>query len=176
MQSYKATFIWSQNEYLKAMQYHYQENMRPAFSTAISVIAAVLVFIGIETFFRSDRDFEMTATAIVFSILGSYWLFFRKKIAEWFNLKKFKKSAGAFKKIEWEFSEDSLSNRVEDVGSADFKWVAIQRAVESAEGFLFYPYPVIFYWLPFSAFEEPADVDRVRDMIQSNKIPYRKIK
>jgi hypothetical protein len=68
--------------------------------------------------------------------------------------------------VHWQIYPDRLvietpSSKVETA------WAGVARVMRTEQGFLIYPQPGLFYWLPFHSFSETSDIERFEDTIDS---------
>ena len=86
------------------------------------------------------------------------------------DIVRFGKRPDANVQVEWQFSKEEIKSQTA-LGEATLHWKSFVRVVETREGFLFYPLKNLFHWLPFSAFESPDCIAKVRGMINKNGVP-----
>jgi hypothetical protein len=105
---------------------------------------------------------------VVLLLLASFPLWSR-----WLVARNWRKSPNAGRTFVWVISADNL--HVDWGGSqSTLGWDQITRVIESKHGLLLYTQPSLANWIPKHAFSSDADLDKLRSMIQSLDIPYRR--
>ena len=92
------------------------------------------------------------------------------RVNAWSWGRRFGKRPDAEMEVEWEFSKKEIKTQ-SALGEATIQWKGFLKVVEASDGFLFYPLEKLFHWMPFSAFESPDCVDRVRTFVTENNVP-----
>lgn len=114
--------------------------------------------------------------AALFIVIGNWWLalffallivgaFQARRLDEWLIRRRFRKSP---------YHQDSVRAEVTDDGlwakgtrsETKLTWMAITRAVRCQDGWLLFQGPVIFNWLPDSAFRENESTERLDDLVE----------
>ena len=125
-----------------------------AFSAALLALVVIVLFAWLLLPSTSAPPFW------AFLLLGTFCIYWGRG---------FDKRPDANVRIEWQFSKEEIKTQTE-LGEATIQWKTFLRVVETGEGFLFYPLTNIFHWLPFSAFESAACIERVRGFVRENDI------
>jgi hypothetical protein len=172
MQTYKASYQWTQEELLRVMRHHYRTNLRPGIVIAANIfsvlLAALSLFILVATGVKSLSD----ASPLMFIVFAVYWIFLRQKVTRWWVSRGFSERPDANFFIEWEISEEKINTRCEGLASSELHWKLFVRIVEASDGFLFYLHKNRFQWLPFSAFEQTEGIEKIRQFAKANGVQY----
>ena len=73
--------------------------------------------------------------------------------------------------VTYQITPDRLETRSE-VASSDAVWRTIIRAYRVPEGFLLYPTDRMLHWLPAHGFQDPADMERLSELIKTKVDRY----
>ena len=77
--------------------------------------------------------------------------------------------------LEWRIAPDRIATK--SAGSnSEFEWHFISRVVHAPKGFLFYPNPTLFYWLPVHGFQKPDDVALLDELVKAKVKDYRDVR
>lgn len=99
-----------------------------------------------------------------------FYCLFIDRINAWNSSRGFRKRPDANMEIEWQFANGEIRTQSE-FGEAIFLWKSFIKVIDTGDGFLFYSLKNLFQWLPFSAFESPQGVERVRELVRVSGIP-----
>ena len=166
----KAKYRWTRDELVRAMQQQQRLKLRRGVLMIMKVFSGVLLaFVGIV--FIAWVLLPSTSTPpfwamLLLAVFSLYWLTFDRMNA-WYWARGFAKRPDANIEIEWQFSEEEICLQTE-LGKATVTWKSFFKVAETSDGFLFYPLKKLFHWLPFSAFESPECIDKVRELILQN--------
>jgi YcxB-like protein len=165
-----AKYRWTREELVKAMQHHQRLKIRRGVLLTMKIFSAVLlIFVGLVTaawFLLPSTSSPPFWALLVLALFSLYWLTF-DKLNRWYWSRGFSKRPDANVEIEWQFFSDQITMRT-DLGTATVTWQGFFKVVETTEGFLFYPLKKLFHWLPFTAFESPECIAKVRQLIGDN--------
>ena len=165
-----AKYRWTREELVKAMQHHQKLKIRRAVLLTMRIFCiALLILVGLVTaawFLLPSKSSPPFWALAVLALFSSYWLIF-ERLNRWYWARGFNKRPDANIEIEWEFGDDQITMR-SDLGTATVGWKSFFKVVETTDGFLFFSQKKLFNWLPFSAFESPECVEKVRQLIAKN--------
>lgn len=102
---------------------------------------------------RLNLNFE----TLLFTISGLF-LLSAKKINHFYFINKIKQLNYENRQLEWEISEDKIVYRMLNLFETTLNWELIKGILDTPEGFLIFPQPNLYYWLPKSAFDNEADI------------------
>jgi hypothetical protein len=166
----KAKYRWTRDELVRAMQQHQQLKLRRGVLMIIKVFSGVLLaFVGLMVIAWVLLPSTSTPpfwAMLLLAMFSFYWLTF-DRLNAWYWVRGFAKRPDANVQIEWQFSKEEINIQTE-LGKATVTWKSFFKVAETSDGFLFYPLKKIFHWLPFSAFESPECIDKVRELILQN--------
>ncbi|MEP6913199.1 MAG: YcxB family protein [bacterium] len=176
----KAKYRWTREEHLRAMRYHYRLKLRRVLLLMKVFSVSLLAFMGIVllvwVLFESSSPSSLPSSSpppfwalLLLTIFCLYWLTI-DRLNAWNATRGFSKRPDANMQVEWQLSHEKIQLWSE-LNEATLDWKSFLRVVESKEGFLFYSLQNLFNWLPFSAFESPDCIARVREFIRENNIP-----
>lgn len=131
----------------------------------------LFILLALTVMFLDERDDAHYVPIFIFLVFLSAVFIIALSIRRRIWSYQFKSRPDANTVVEWEFGEDEIKARTE-LGESTNKWNGFLKIVEVKEGFLFYPIKNIFYWIPFSAFEKPECIDKVRGFIIKNKCQF----
>ncbi|MEM7760605.1 MAG: YcxB family protein [Cyanobacteria bacterium P01_A01_bin.40] len=94
----------------------------------------------------------------LFLIGSGIFLLLRNKINLLYFIHKCKQLKYENKQLEWEISEDKIVYRMLNLLETTLNWELIKGILDTPEGFLIFPHPNTYYWLPKSAFNNEADI------------------
>lgn len=100
-----------------------------------------------------------------------YWLFLHRTVMTWWVSRWFNKRPEANVLVTWEISKEKIKIRCEDLASSELQWKLFTQVVETNDGFLFYLRMDLFYWLPFSAFEQPEGIEKIKQWAREKGVP-----
>src|SRR4051812_4529896 len=99
-------------------------------------------------------------------LLALYGFFWEPSIT-WLSTRGFEKRPDANADVEWQFSPEKIrvwSENAEGLRS----WSSYVKVVQTNDGFLFYPIKNLYHWVPFSAFDSPDCIEKVRVLLRQN--------
>ena len=99
------------------------------------------------------RDFQNNVAVLILPVATIYSLFARKYLIKIRTRRRFKKDPNQNQEITWTIAEESFQIKTKDSESKS-TWNQIVKIRKTGTGYLLYPNPRIFYWIPFSAFEQ----------------------
>jgi len=173
METYKVTYKWTKEEVLKSVRHHYQSKLRPIIVAAINVVAVLLTALSIFILTQQGLRSSASPTACVISALAIYWFFLRRQVNDWWLSRGFDKTPAANELIQWEFSEEQVSQECAGLVSFKADWKVFSKIMEASDGFLLYTYPKnMFYWLPFAGFQAPEGIEKFKSIVHRKQIPY----
>ena len=163
----KAKYRWTRDELVRAMQHHQRLKLRPSVLLVMKIFSVVLLgFVGIVLvawILLPSTSAPPFWALLLLAIFSLYWLTF-DRLNAWYWARAFDKRPDANIQIEWQFSKEKIHTQTE-LAQATLTWKCFFKVVATSDGFLFYPLKKIFHWLPFSAFESPECVEKVRQLI-----------
>ncbi len=169
----KAKYLWTRDELRRAMLHHQRLKLRRGVVLLIKTFAGILLaFVAIVLIawvLLPSTSAPPFWALLLLALFSFYWLSF-DRLNAWFWGRHFGKRPDANAQIEWQFSEEEI-NAQTDLGKATLQWKSFLKVVETSDGFLFYPLKNFFHWLPFSAFESPDCIEKVKAMVRQNDIP-----
>lgn len=152
------------------MQHYQRTRIRRGVSLTLKILAVVLlVFVGLVTaawLLLPSTSSPPFWPLFVLALFSVYCLIFAR-INRWSWARGFSKRPDANLEIEWQFTGDQITMRT-DLGTTTVSWKSFFKVVETPEGFLFFPLKKLFHWLPFTAFESPECIDKIRRLIVEN--------
>jgi hypothetical protein len=152
------------------MQQHQRLRIRAGVVLIMKIFAGVLLlFIGLlllAWLFLPSTSHPPIVAFIVLAVFSSYCLTF-DLLNNWYWARGFNKRPDANIEIVWRFSDTEITIQTA-LGTAIVSWKSFSKIVETSDGFLFCPLKKLFHWLPFSAFESPECIAKVRRIITEN--------
>ena len=160
-------YRWTANEMVAAREYHFRNVCRPVFRWILSFIAVLAILAG----WGSYTEGGLSWRAVLFPLLGIYWLFLHRWDRRWTVRRHFRKRPDKDMTIEWTATENDFCIKTPE-SEARSTWKLIASATRTREGFLLYPNEGLFYWLPFHAFSSPDQIDRLEQILQQHVFRY----
>lgn len=168
----KASFRWTREELGRGRLHHLRTRLRRRFRLLLKVASGFLLAL-LSTILIADFLFP-SGYPLTYWVLLAFpaciWGLMFERVNAWYWGRGFAKRREANIQIDLQFSSVGMMAHSE-LAESTIKWKFFLRVVETSEGFLFYPHKNLFYWLPFSAFEKPDCVERVRDLVREHDIP-----
>lgn len=148
MQKLEATYQWTEAQCILAYDHHAHTHCGKLFRVMLQAIAIMALLVA-WLFYRLEG---ISAPVIILPIVGIYVLFFHRMDRHIMVRHHFRKRPDRDVEICWTLDESSLD--IQTPGT-DYRaqWAQISKAFKAKEGFLIYPHDTLFFWLPFSAFE-----------------------
>jgi hypothetical protein len=168
----KAKYRWTRGQLAIAMQHHQATKLRRGVVLMMKICSIILLsFIGVVllAWILLPSTSSPPWTLLLLIIFCFYLLMF-DRVNAWSWGRRFEKRPDAEMEVEWEFSKEEIKTQ-SALGEATLQWKGFIKVVEANDGFLFYPLEKFFHWMPFSAFESPDCVDRVRTFVTENNVP-----
>lgn len=183
-------YVWTQDEYLKANNYHYEvgpdRKRRQVITwviggTLIATLLFNIIYNGYnkldpvpEDFFAlvqgiTEQGFEQHYALLI--ILLIYWFTLRRWLQNKMLGRQFKRSPEQNKRIYWDITDEDLKGWTEGNQPGPVQWSALTRVVRVSEGFLFYQGPM-FIWMPNKAIQEDTGADGLAELIQRHVALY----
>ncbi len=139
---------------------------------AVNMFSILLAALSIFIFVADGLKSSAAVSAFLFVVFAIYWLFLRRTATKWWVSRGFNKRPDANALVEWEISEEKIKSQCEGLASSESQWKLFIKVVETNDGFLFYLQKNLFYWLPFSAFEQPEEIEKVKQFVKANGVQY----
>jgi hypothetical protein len=163
-----ASFRWSKDEFLRA-QHRAIGHSRLArlvywFTTAAG---AVILLIAVLSLYQHSMSWPGFLFMVLFSALFFAMPLFSRRAA----LKLYAQKADRDMEVIWNISEDGIRSKT-PLALSENAWAFFQKAIRTREGFLLYPNPHQFHWLPMHAFHDAADVERFAELAKSKVREY----
>jgi hypothetical protein len=159
------------DEFLMVNRQHRRRNRRATMMLLIiGIMGLVMVAAGIVEIVNRGVDF---ATVYLLAMGGFLWLLIANRLRA--VAKAFETFPDRNSEFRYQIDPDRLI--VETAGSrTETAWFRIAKYVRSNKGFLLYPQPSQFYWLPFHGFADPADIERCDQLLASqvNQNPFQR--
>jgi hypothetical protein len=153
-------------KWITAQKWHSRTSTRRPFRIALWAIALLLLVPGFLLCIR-DRDWYgiwLIVPSLVF--LGSL-----KFLTPWIIRYRFRHRPDNGADIEWRICSDSI--HIQSAHSVtDIKWNSFWRIVQCPDGFLFYPFSQLFYWLPRHSFQNESDIQQLADYARASGVPF----
>ncbi|MFN2514395.1 MAG: YcxB family protein [Pyrinomonadaceae bacterium] len=153
------------------MQHHQATKLRRGVVLMMKIFSIVLLsFIGVVLLAWIQLPSKSAPPwSLLLLIIFCFYLLMFDRVNAWAWGRRFGKRPDADMEIEWKFSKKGIKTQ-SDLGEATLQWKGFLKVVEASDGFLFYPLEKLFHWMPFSAFESPECVDRVRTFVTENNV------
>jgi len=161
-------FRWTAEELIAANRWHYRHRVRPFFRGALWVFAFFFCLIGIGFLLAGDL-FGAFALA-----LGVFMMLALSVVMPWLLRRQFKNRPDQNMDLEWRISAERIETRSLQ-GSGKIMWSAFAKVVHTPQGFLFYPVPQIFHWLPRHGFASGADFDRLAQLARQCALQFHQV-
>ena len=171
METYRATYYWTQEELIRAMRHHRQSSLRPRIVQTINIFSVLLAALAVFVLFVEGLEPSAVITASLFVGFAIYWLFLHRKVGNWWLGRGFDKRFGDKVLMEWEFSSETVKCHCENLSFSEAEWKIFGKIAEANDGFLLYSHN-IFHWLPFSAFEKAEGIAQVRQFAKDSGVKY----
>jgi len=170
----KAKYRWTREQLTIAMQHHQATKLRRGVVLMMKIFSIILLsFIGVVLLawilLPSPSSPSSPPWALLLLVIFCVYLLMFDRVNAWSWGRRFGKRPDAEMEVEWEFSKKEIRTQ-SALGEATLQWRGFIKVVEANDGFLFYPLEKFFHWMPFSAFESPDCVDRVRTFVTENNV------
>jgi len=168
----KTKYRWTREQLTIAMQHHQATKLRRGVVLMMKIFSIVLLsFLGVALLaWILLPSTSSPPWALLLLVIFSFYLLMFDRVNAWSWGRRFGKRPDAEMEVEWEFSKKEIRTH-SALGEATLQWKSFIKVVEANDGFLFYPLENFFHWMPFSAFESPDCVDRVRTFVTENNVP-----
>src|SRR5687768_3071258 len=162
-----ANVRWTREELVRGMQHHQRLKIRRGVVLMMKIFSGLLLlFIGlllVAWVLLPSTSAPPIWAVVVLAAFSLYWLTF-DIVNAWYWSLGFNKRPDANVEINWRFSNAGITMQ-SSLGTATVGWNSFFRIVETSDGLLFYPLKKLVHWLPFSAFESPDCVAKVRRLM-----------
>jgi len=168
----KAKYRWTREQLTIAMRHHQATKLRRGVALMMKIFSIILLSFIVVVLLAWILLPSTSAPpwALLLLVIFCFYLLMFDRVNAWSWGRRFGKRPDAEMEVEWEFSKKEIKTQ-SALGEATLQWKGFVKVVEARDGFLFYPLEKLFHWMPFSAFESPDCVDRVRTFVTENNIP-----
>jgi hypothetical protein len=171
-ETFKAKYRWTREQFTIAMRHHQATKLRRGVALIMKIFSIFLLsFLGVVLLAWMLLPSTSTPPwSVLFLFIFCFYLLMFDRVNVWWSGRRFGKRPDADMEVEWEFSKKEVKTQ-SALGEATVQWKGFLKVVEASDGFLFYPLEKVFHWMPFSAFDSPDCVDRVRTFATENNVP-----
>ena len=110
--------------------------------------------------------------------LGAGYFLSLPPLRRWYTLRRMRrnylKSTGQNAEVEWRIT-DTLLRLLTPHGSSEIGWTAFNQAVQTPDGVLLYPQPMLFHWWPKAGFAEEADYEQAVQWTRAKVPDFRRM-
>jgi YcxB-like protein len=156
-------FRWTAEELIAAtrahLRSHYSLHKRICFW-----LCGPLMFLGGLSAVISSRPNLMGLFALV---VGATLLLFFPLILPRMLRRQFAQRPDRDSEVEWRINDENLAARGIH-GNSEFTWSALSKVVQTKRGFLLYPTPQIFHWLPRHGFSNDTDFENLSQLARQH--------
>jgi YcxB-like protein len=161
------SFRWSEEEIRRMHRMHMRYSVAGKRYTRIAFICGPLgIFFGTLALLKGDY----VIAAIM--LLTGLFLFCLPWLLRRSALKNFSQRMDRNSDVVCEINGDGLMSR-NDFHQGTTLWKAVRRAFRVPDGFMLYLTDEYLLWLPAHAFQNPADMDRVAEILSANVKEYK---
>lgn len=145
--------LWQLENVIKGYQYHRENLNYYRFLTPIyvflGIVGLMLGLYGLIVHFKIKYIILIAYSIFCLSINKIYLLAF---------IRRCKRLNYEGKQLEWEVNRDVIAYRLENLFRLKLEWEFIKVVIDTPDGFLIYPRPNSYYWLPKTAFSNAEDI------------------
>ena len=168
-----ASFKWTSDEFSEAQRSHAASQLRPwlryAFLSIVVLVSAGTVLLTLTKPLTADSIIQLVIVG------GSCALLLASGLFKGRNFKgHWKRGQLKERDVMYRFTPDALLLE-DELSSASIRWQAFVKVLEAERGFLFYSQAAMFHWVPFHAFEDQQDIERVRKYIVQSEVPLKSL-
>jgi len=153
-------YHWTADEYIISYDCHKRRSMRPAFRTAYNILFILSCLASIFLFVH--RDWIVASVSGLCFIWWVFSIFGTKMILR----NQFAKRPDQDSDIEYQFSPEGITITTSHAHS-EMKWETLTEVVRTPKGYLLYPFPQLYYWLPKEGFENEEAYERFFELAKS---------
>lgn len=162
-----AKYIFSVEELIKASRHAATEQARHIFRLLLLLVGICMLFVGLFLLGESK-----TLLRVYLGLAGAYIVFLRRPIATLVLRKQFAKRPDRNIEVRFEASDDGMKCSTEHSNSS-FRWNLVSKVRRYKDGFLIFPVPKIFHWIPNHAFASPDEVEAMSEIFKRNVKDYK---
>jgi hypothetical protein len=163
-------FRWTPEELIAARRFHFRQAFRRPFRIGLNVCMATITVVGLLDL-APDRTPRVGLPLIA---MGVYWFALRPVLRAWLMRREIRRRPDFGRMAEYQFFPDQIHS-LSDIGSSEREWKAIMKIVRTPQGYLMYPIPNIFEWLPRHAFASELDFERFGELARARVAQYKSV-
>ena len=163
-------YHWTAEALQEGYRWHRRRRVRPVFRVLLVVCWLLFAVAGAREF-RHHGDALMTWLLLGFAIYLPVVFVLGRVLAPWRIRRRFAKRPDCGAEVEWRINENGIRIST-TLSKSEFAWKALVEVVRSPKGFLFYPTPQIFHWVPRYGFASDAEYDRLTSLAQSQAAKF----
>jgi hypothetical protein len=163
-----ASFRWSKEEFLRV------QLLAVRFSRQGRMIYRVCSFLGVMILLGGIINLCKQPAALagwLFPLFFSAFFFSIPLFTRRAALKLFAQKSDREMDVTWEISTDCVRTKTQ-LAASEIQWELFQKIIRVREGFLMYPSPNAFHWLPMHAFRD-GDAERFAELAETKVKDYR---
>ena len=140
--------------------------------TVRRIVWTIVVVLSVITLVFVAGDAIVWVILTLFLLLLTLSLMTVGPTGRWLNRRSFNRRHGDALDVQWTFRPQGLEYRDSEETISSFRWGTLQKAVRVPTGFLFYIDLARFHWVPFTAFNALADIERVAEWARTGAKKY----
>lgn len=166
-------YTWSQAEFLRAHRAHFRRSFGYRFRILLLAVMA-LVLLLYTLIFVLDQRFLRTETLVLLTF-GALFVLAGPLLTRLILIMQYRKRPDKDILVSWRITPERL-NVQSAHGQSEFTWEALVLVARTPEGFLLYPIPQIFHWLPMDGFADAAAVEAFAEIAAKKAKKYTVVK
>jgi hypothetical protein len=159
-----ARYHWTADALIAARRWHYRHSMRPFFRATILAMSCFALLAGV--CMVATGEF---AEGMMVAGFGSLMLLGRATSTPWFVQRQFRQRTDQDDEFVWQFTRENIQINTSH-SRTECDWSAFQKIVKTPDGYLIYPNPQIFHWLPREAFASDVEFARLSQLAEEHGV------
>jgi hypothetical protein len=164
-------YRWTIEEVQEGSKWHFRHRVRWPFRFLLYTLMVLFFLTGAWEIWKKGPSFN----GFLLLGVGLYVVVMLWVVRPWLVGRRFARRPGRNSDVQWIIGAKNLHMQFA-LGSSEISWQAFVKVVQTPTGFLLYPLPQIFHWLPRRGFTTPEDFDRFSQLAQSNASCFRRVR
>lgn len=158
--------VFSEETLLHGLSTHFQHKRRASYLYPIIGVAGLTL--GVVTWWLMDSPLLLAIVLFPCLLLLLFMPYNR-----WIMRRNVRKLPNLNKEVAWQLDEVGLAGEGEGFAFSQ-DWTAMYEALLTPAGLLIYPQENVIYWIPRTAFADPAGFDAAANLVQQHVTRYRR--